>query len=160
MIVPTFSHRQAFVGLAILLALSSCAPSPSQFTEQLLGRWQRVGNGYLPEPYISAEYVEFRSDGQLVELLWDSRPQQAWTINVSHYAVSSDGRMEFSGNCWRGRDRYSCAHTYTVSRLGDTLRISDEQDQQKTVQYRRIADLEPEPPPTLAPPFPSPTPVS
>jgi len=153
--VPSFSHRKAFVGFAILLALSSCAPALTE--NQLLGRWQRI-EGYLPEPYRSAEYVEFRSGGELVELLWDSGSQQAWTINVSRYAVSSAGRIEFSGNCWRGGERYLCTRTYAASQMGNTLRITDEQDQQKTVHYRRIADLEPEPPPRLAPPLASPTP--
>jgi hypothetical protein len=95
----------------------------------------------------------------LVELLWDAGPQRAWTVNVSHYAVSSDGRVEFSGSCWRGWERYPCTHTYAVSLAGNSLRIADEQDRNRKVQYRRIADLEPEPPPTLAPPFPSPTPA-
>lgn len=159
MSVPAVSHRTAFVGLAILLALGSGAPAASPLTDQLLGRWQRVGEGYLPEPYIAAEYVEFRPGGQLVELLWDSGPQRAWTINVSQYAVSFAGRVKLSGNCWRGWERYACTHTYTVLRLGDTLRVSDERDQQRAVQYRRVADLEPELPPTLAPPFPSPAPA-
>ena len=160
MIVPAFQRRSIFVVLVIFLVSSGCVPSAALHTEQLLGRWQRVEVGNLTEPYVFAEYVEFRPGGQLVELLWDPGPQQAWTINVSRYAVVSDGRVEFSGNCWRGWERYFCTHTYAVSQAGTSLRIIDDQDRHKTVQYRRIADLEPEPPPTLAPPFPSPTPAS
>lgn len=159
MIVPGLYHRPILIVVAILLASSGCAPSRSQLAEQLLGRWQRVGEGSVMEPSAFAEYVEFRPGGQLVQLLWDAGPQQAWTIDMAHYAVSSAGRVEFSGYCWHGWERYPCAHTYAVSRAGNTLRITDEQDQHKTVQYRRIADLEPEPPPTLVPPFPSPTPA-
>ena len=158
--MPPFHRRSVFVVLAIVLEFSGCAPSPAELASQLLGRWQRVGENGLSEPYVFAEYVEFRPGGQLVELLWDPGPQQAWTVNVSHYAVSSDGRVEFSGDCWRGWERYPCAHTYVVSQAGTSLRIVDEQDRNKKAQYRRIADLDPEPPPMLAPPFPSPTPAA
>ena len=154
-----FCRRAAFAILVLLLVLSGCAPSSATFTTQLLGRWQRVGERNLTEPYVFAEYVEFRPGGELVELLWDPGSQRAWTINVSRYAATSDGRIEFSGNCWRGWDRYLCTRTYAVSQMGDALSIADVQDRQKTVEYRRIADLDPEPPPTLAPPFPSPTPA-
>jgi hypothetical protein len=160
MIVPAFYRRSALLIVAIFLVSSGCTPSPTQLASQLLGRWQRVGENSLSEPYVFAEYVEFRPDGQLIELLWDPGPQQAWTVNVSHYAVSSNGGVEFSGSCWRGWERYPCAHTYAVSQAGASLRIVDKQDRNKNVQYRRIADLEPEPPPTLAPPSPSPTPAA
>ena len=159
MIVSGLYRRAMLIVVAILLACSGCAPSASQLAGQLLGRWQRVGENSLSGPDVFVEYVEFRPDGMLVELLWDAGPQRAWTINVAHYAVTADGQVEFSGNCWEGWKRYPCSRTYTVSRPGNTLRISDEQDQHKTVQYRRVADLEPEPPPTLAPPFASPTPA-
>ena len=155
-----FQRRVLLVAIAILFALSGCTPAAGSLAGRLLGRWQRIGEGYLPEPYISAEHVEFRPDGQLIELLWDAGPQQAWTIAVAHYAISSNGHVEFNGYCWRGWERYPCTHTYAVARTGDTLRIIDIQDQNRVVQYRRIADLEPEPPPTLVPPFASPTPAS
>ena len=71
--------------------LSGCTPSPAALTTQLLGRWQRVGEGNLTESYVFAEYVEFRPGEERVELLWDPGSQRAWTINVSRYAVLQRG---------------------------------------------------------------------
>ncbi len=155
-------RRLGFIVLLILLMFSSCAPSATQVTEQLLGRWQRVDEGpYMDAPFPYADCLEFRPNGQLVELAYDAKSQQAWTIDVRHYAIASSGRVEIDGYCWHGKESIPCTHAYVAKRTDNTLYFTDEQAQPQpmTLQYRRIADFEPELPPMLAPPFASPTPT-
>jgi hypothetical protein len=160
--LSAFQRRSVFVVLSILLVFSGCAPSATQITDQLLGRWQRVAEGpYMDAPFPSAKYLEFRPDGQLVELDYDAKLQQAWMLDVRHYAIAPSGRVEIDGYCWRGSESFPCTRAYVATRTDNKLNFTDEQAQPQpmTIQYRRIADFEPELPPMAPLPFASPTPV-
>ncbi len=158
MIKSTLYRRSTLVVFLLCLVLSSCAPSSDQVATRLPGRWQRVGESGPTEPNVFLSHLEFRPDGRLIHLLWDQGPQQMWMIGSSQYAVLADNRLELTGDCWRGWERFTCTRTYAVALAGDILRISDEQDSHKMVTYQRFGDLSADLPPTLAPPFPSPTP--
>jgi len=119
-----------------------------------------VGEATLGDPLgsLASDYVEFREEGQLITLLFDEGPNRFWTIHTSSYSFPESGRIEIQGYCWQGWERYECRGEYAYSLAGDRLRITEDQKANRQVEYRRVGALGPELPPTLAPPFPSPTP--
>ena len=151
-------RRALFAFAIMLLTVSSCVRSAAESTSQILGRWQMVGEPGLYEPYLFAENVEFRQAGRLVILLWDKGPDKVWMIGQGQYELLTGNQIKFTGDCWRGYERYSCSRTYNLLLVGDSLRISDDENPPHQVEYRRAGAIGPKLPPTLAPPFPSPTP--
>ena len=148
-----------FFGFAIvLLTVSGCVRSAAESTSQILGRWQRVGEPGLDEPSLFAENVEFRQAGQLVILLWDKGPDKVWMIGQGQYELPAGDRIQFTGDCWRGYERYPCTRTYSLLLVGDSLRLSDDEQPPHQVAYKRAGAIGPDLPPTLAPPVASPTP--
>jgi hypothetical protein len=142
--------------LALLAGCTLLAGDPSQ---QILGRWQRVGQATVGDPLgsLASEYVEFRQNGQLVSLLYDVGPDRFWTIHTNSFAFLENKRIRIEGYCWRSWERFDCTEEYRYTLSGDRLRISEDGDANGRVEFRRTGALEPEPPPTLVPPGPSPT---
>jgi hypothetical protein len=139
--------------LLSLALLTACGKATSDLNQDILGKWQRVSPAGPGDPSeLSAEYLEFRPDGVLLVLLKDM--DTFWWINSATYTITSSSRMQVTGSCWRGSERYSCARDYTLSLAGDELSLSADNE----AQYRRVGELSEELPPTLAPPLPSPTP--
>ena len=145
--------------MLLLLASSGCAASTADPASEILGRWQRVGQPGIGEPAsLLSEYVEFRENGQLVMLLFDQGPGQFWTTGSERYALVSRDRVQVTGTCWQGWESYECSRVYGFALGGDTLRIFDGPQTERQVEYQRIGTIDKDLPPTLAPPFPSPTP--
>ena len=130
-------------------------------SQHILGRWQRVGQATLGDPLgsLASEYVEFRENGQLVSLLYDAGPNTFWTIHTNSYAFPQSGRIRIEGYCWRSRERFDCTGEYAFTLSGDRLWISEAGDANGRVEFRRAGAAGKEPPPTLVPPGPSPTPA-
>jgi hypothetical protein len=123
----------------------------------ILGRWQRISQAGPGDPNeLSLEYVEFRENGVLLTLIKDEGTGQFWLNNSASYAVTSVSQMQVVGTCYKGWERYACSRTYDIVLAGDRLKVSGDQQ----AEYQRIGGLSPNLPPTLAPPFPSPTPVA
>lgn len=139
--------------LLTLALLTACARATSDVAQDILGKWQRVSPAGPGDPSeLSGEFLEFRQDGVLLVLLKDM--DTFWLLNSATYTVTSSSQMQVVGSCWRGRERYSCTRTYTLSLARDELSLSADNE----AQYRRVGELSEEMPPTLAPPLPSPTP--
>jgi hypothetical protein len=121
----------------------------------LLGRWQRVSPAGPGDPNeLSSEYIEFREAGVLLTLLRDA--DAFWLIGSATYSLTTDDQLQVVGTCYKGWERYACTRTYAFTLAGDSLTISGD----GLAEYQRISALDPNLPPTLAPPFPSPTPNS
>jgi len=124
----------------------------------ILGRWQRISPAGPGDPNeLSLEYIEFRENGVLLNLIKDEGTGQFWLNNNSAtYSLPTASQMQVVGTCYKGWERYTCSRTYAIVLAGDNLKISGDQQ----AEYQRISGLSSELPPTLAPPFPSPTPVA
>lgn len=139
--------------LLTLALLTACARATSDVASDILGRWERISPAGPGDPSeLSGEYLEFRQDGVLLVLLKDM--DTFWLINSATYTVLSYTEMQVAGSCWRGQERYACTRTYTLSLAGDKLSLSADNQ----AEYRRVGELSEDLPPTLALPFPSPTP--
>jgi hypothetical protein len=100
------------------------------------------------------EYLEFRENGVLLTLIKSEGSEMFWLNNSATYTMTSSSQMQVAGSCWQGWERYACSRTYSIRLAGDKLWVlADNQ-----AEYRRIGELSRDLPPTLAPPFPSPTP--
>ena len=121
----------------------------------ILGRWQRISPAGPGDPNeLSLEYIEFRENGALLTLIKDEGTGQFWLNNSAAYSLTTVDQMQVIGTCYKGWDRYTCSRTYAIALAGDNLKVSGDQQ----AEYERIGGLSPNLPPTLAPPFPSPTP--
>ena len=151
----------AFAATILLTLVAGCTLLAGDPSHRILGRWERVGQATTGDPLgsLASEYVEFREDGQLVSLLFDAGPDRFWTIHTNSYAFPERGRIRIEGHCWRSWERFDCTGEYSFALSGDHLRISEDGDANGRVEFRRTGELEPEPPPMLVPPGPSPTPA-
>lgn len=148
------------LGLIAVLA-AACGPTTQSVARDLLGRWERVGQPNVEDPLASlaAEHVEFREQGLLAVLLFDEGPGQYWTVGTGGYAILEPDRLQITGKCWQGFESRECAREYRLLLDGDRLTLLS-LEAAGGVEYRRAGPLEPEPPPTLAPPRPSATPAN
>ena len=148
------------ISAILLVALVSCLGISEDPSQQILGRWQRVREVTLGDPLgsLASEYVEFREGGQLITLMYDKGPDTFWTTNKANFSFPESGRIEVQGFCWQGWERYDCSGEYSYTLSGDRLQIMEDQDPNSQAEYKRIGALDPDPPPTLVPPFATPTP--
>ena len=150
----TRSWRLGFLLLLFLAPLSACGHAAA---DAILGQWQRVSPAGPGDPNeLSAEYIEFRPSGVLLTLIKDDNTGAFWLNNSATYTVTSASQLEVLGSCWRGWERYTCARTYRMrlAGAGDELIVTGDNE----AAYWLIGELSRDVPPTLAPPFPSPTP--
>jgi hypothetical protein len=150
-----------FASAILLITVAGCTILAGDPSQEILGRWQRVGQATVGDPLgsLASEYVEFRENGQLVSLLYDAGPDRFWTTRTNGYSFPERGRIRIEGHCWRSWERFDCTGEYSYALSGDHLRISEDGNADGQVEFRRSAALEPGPPPTLVPPGPSPTPA-
>ena len=155
-------HNYLFtILLGAAIALGGCAPSKAEIEKSIQGRWQRVGEPNVHDPFqgLASEYIELRSNGVLVSLLADSAPRTFWTIATGAYSVPQVGQVIVQGKCWQGWQNYDCSRTYRFELNQDHLVIFDNADEGRSVEYTRFGPASAELPPTLAPPMPSATPM-
>lgn len=143
--------------LPLLWGLSSgCENTADKPAAAILGRWQRVSQAGPGDPNeVSSEYIEFRETGLLLSLIREEVTGVFWQTNTATYTLPTTSQLQVTGSCWRGWERYTCTRVYGMQLNGDRLGITGD----GPAEYRRIATLSPNAPPTLAPPFPSPTPA-
>ncbi len=122
----------------------------------ILGRWQRISPAGPGDPNELSEYIEFRESGVLLSLLWDEGPNTSWLTRSATYSLPTASQLQVTGTCYKGWEVYTCTRIYAVVLAGDNLKISGDQQ----AEYQRISGLSSDLPPTLAPPFPSPTPIA
>ncbi len=127
-----------------------------EVSTDILGRWQRISLAGPGDPNELSEYVEFRESGVLLDLYWDEGANTFWLNRLATYSLTTTSQMDVVGTCYKGWERYTCTRTYTIELAGDSLKISGDGQ----AEYQRISGLSPDLPPTLAPPFPSPTPAT
>lgn len=141
-------------------ALTACgifSPDPSH---AIIGRWQRVSETGMGEPdWLLSKFIEFRENGVIISLLHDLAPDEFWSTGTGEYRFGEQDQIYFAGNCWQSRQRYACTRLYRYSLDSDRLRISNESNTLR-VEFKRVSAIEMQPPPTLAPPFPSPMPAA
>ncbi|MCI0625151.1 MAG: hypothetical protein L0387_26495 [Acidobacteria bacterium] len=141
--------------LGLATALGGYRDATRETAQALLGKWQRISPAGPGDPNeLSAEHIEFREAGVLLTLIKDEGTDTFWLNNSATYTVTSSSQMLVAGTCWQGWERYACSRTYSIRLAGDHLTISADNQ----AEYQRIGEPSLDLPPTLAPPFPSPTP--
>ena len=140
----------AFAAVVVLLLITACGGAKDGAAAGIVGRWQRTSTAGPGDPNeTSAEYIEFRKDGALLGLLRDG--DAFWLIWSASYTIAASDKIEVSGTCYKGWERYPCTRAYDLMLEGDTLTITGDYP----AEYQRIGDSGPDLPPTLAPPMPS-----
>jgi hypothetical protein len=149
--------RRMMLALLLLALFSGCRNTTDKTAAALLGRWQRISPAGPGDPNeLSIEYIEFRPEGVLLTLIRDGASDTFWLNNSAAYSLTTSSQMEVVGTCWQGWERYTCTRAYDIALAGDNLKITGDQQ----AEYQRVGRLSATLPPTLAPPFPSPTPMT
>ncbi len=151
--------RLRAAALAVIVALAGCAYAAAGRESAILGRWHRLAEPNLDDPFqtLASEYIEFAPNGVLVSLLFDRGPGRFWTATTGEYSVSGADQITISGRCWQGWRSYACSRTYGFTLKEDRLIIFDHKHQERRLEFERIVTASTDLPPTLAPPVPSAT---
>ena len=147
--------RRKILGLAAIsmVLLGACGGSNSP-AQAVIGRWQIVQDTTLYEPYLFSHDIELRSGGEWIVLVIDQ--DRSYTIQADHYTLKAGDRIEVTGWCWKGYDRFECSGEFNFGVDAKTLNIFD--DAGHSAVYKRVGDIGSSVPPTLVPPFATPVP--
>ena len=150
------------VALVLALLLVGCAKLTLDRETAIQGRWHRIAEPNLHDPFqsLASEYIEFRPNGVLACLLFDQGPQLFWTTSTGEYVVSDTHQVTIKGKCWQGWQSYDCSRVYDIELKGDSLTIFDNDSQWRRVEYERVGAVSSDLPPRLVPPMPSATPTT
>ena len=143
------------------MSLTGCANSRVDVENAIQGKWHRVGEPDVADPLqtLASEYIELRPAGVLVSLLFDPGARTFWTANTGAYSIAETSQIVVQGKCWQGWQSYDCSHAYHFEIEGDSLTISENGNEQRSVKYQRMGAVSTALPPTLMPPMPSATPM-
>ncbi len=160
--------HELIIALVVTALLAGCAPSIQDLDRAIQGRWRRViptpqlAEDFVGDPLgsLSADTFELRPGGVLLSLQVDPGSGRAWTTMSGGYAIMGADQITVRGKCWQGWASYDCSQTYGFELKGDSLTFTSSGAQAGRSTYTRIGPVSASPPPTLAPPMPSPTPTA
>ncbi len=143
------------------MSVSGCANSRVDTESAIQGRWHRLGEPGVADPLLTlaSEYIELRPTEVLVSLLFDPGSNTFWTATTGAYSVAEASQIVVQGKCWQGWQSYDCSRAYRLKIEGDSLTIFENENEQRSVKYKRMGAVSSDMPPTLVPPMPSATPV-